>query len=171
MAIKAFSRTAFVAWGNAFWLAQSVAEVLAPQLRSYLAWRGLAFKPDLQIGCFRDSYFDSLSDRLYVVGLLWLLSAPLMTAIAWKQPECWPGTIRHVAWRGNAAGLSWASLLGGPGTCGVAPDRGAAGARDQHHAHGAGPDRAYRRSRALLPRDPAQRRTVIATIYMSRGEG
>ena len=111
MAIKAFSRTAFVAWGNAFWLAQSVAEVLAPQLRSYLAWRGLAFKPDLQIGCFRDSYFDSLSDRLYVVGLLWLLSAPLMTAIAWKQPERWPGTIRHVAWRGNAAGLSWASLL------------------------------------------------------------
>ena len=171
MAIKTFSRAAFVAWGNAFWLAQSVAEVLAPQLRSYLAWRGLAFKPDLQIGCFRDSYFDSLSDRLYVVGLLWLLSAPLMTAIAWKQPERWPGTIRHVAWRGDAAGLSWASLLAVLALAAWPLIAAAARAGDQHHAHGTGPDRAYRRSRALLPRDPAQRRPVIATIYMSRGEG
>ena len=105
------SRTAFIAWGNAFWLAQSAVEVLAPQLRSYFAWRGLAFKPELQIGCFRDSYYDSVADRLYVVGLLWLVSAPLMTAIAWKQPEDWPDAIRHFWWRRNAGGPSWASLL------------------------------------------------------------
>ncbi len=109
--MRVLSRIAFMAWGNAFWLAQSAIEVLAPQLRSYLAWRGLAFKPELQIGCFRDSYYDSLSDRLYVVGLLWLLSAPLMTAIAWKLPESWPQAIRHFWWRGTAAGLSWGSLL------------------------------------------------------------
>ncbi len=109
--MRALSRTAFIAWGNTFWLAQAAVEVLAPQLRSYLAWRGLAFKPDLQIGCFRDSYYDSLSDRLYVVGLLWLLSAPLMTAIAWKLPEDWPRTIRHFWGRTDAPGLSWPSLL------------------------------------------------------------
>ncbi|MGO9486962.1 MAG: hypothetical protein ACLPX9_20725 [Rhodomicrobium sp.] len=110
--MKPLSRNAFIVWGNAFWLAQSAAEVLAPQLRSYLAWRGLAFKPDLQIGCFRDSYYDSLSDRLYVVGLLWLLSAAPMTAIAWKQPENWPGKVRHFLWRRDAPGLSWAALSG-----------------------------------------------------------
>jgi hypothetical protein len=111
MAMKALSRTAFLAWGNAFWLAQSAIEVWAPQLRAYLTWRSLAFKPELQIGCFRDSYYDSLSDRLYVVGLVWLLSAPLMTAIAWKLPENWPRTVSHFAWHRNAAALSWASLL------------------------------------------------------------
>ncbi len=111
MAIQALSRTAFLAWGNAFWLAQSAVEVWAPQLRAYLTWRSLAFKPELQIGCFRDSYYDSLSDRLYVVGLVWLLSAPLMTAIAWKLPESWPRTVAHFAWHRNAVALSWASLL------------------------------------------------------------
>jgi hypothetical protein len=109
--MQALSRAAFLAWGNAFWLAQSAVEVWAPQLRAYLTWRSVAFKPDLQIGCFRDSYYDSLSDRLYVVGLVWLLSAPLMTAIAWKRPESWPLAISHFGWRRNAGGLSWTSLL------------------------------------------------------------
>jgi len=109
--MKALSRTGFILWANAFWLAQSGIEILAPELRSYLAWRGLAFKPDLQIGCFRDSYYDSLTDRAYLVGLLWLLSAPLMTAIAWKLPECWPQRIRYFWWSVPRAGLSLAALL------------------------------------------------------------
>ncbi len=109
--MQALSRTAFLAWGNAFWLAQCAVEVWAPQLRTYLAWRGRLFRPDLQIGCFRDSYYDSLTDRLYVVGLVWLLSAPLMSAIAWKVPESWPRAVSHLAWRKNAALLSWMSLF------------------------------------------------------------
>ena len=166
--MKALSRTAFMAWGNAFWLAQSAVEVLAPQLRGYLAWRGLAFKPDLQIGCFRDSYYDNLSDRLYVVGLLWLLSAPLMTAIAWKLPEDWPRAIRHFWGRTDAPGLSWPSLLA-VFVLAAWPYRGPARARDQHHAHGAGADRTHSCSCALLPGNPAQRRPVIAVIYRRRG--
>ncbi len=109
--MQTLSRTAFLAWGNAFWLAQSAVEVWAPQLRTYLAWRSLAFKPNLQIGCFRDSYYDSLSDRLYVVGLVWLLSAPLMTAIAQQLPERWPQGMSHRTWRKNAALLSWTTLF------------------------------------------------------------
>ncbi len=109
--MTALSRKGFIVWANAAWAAQSAIEVLAPQLRSYLAWRGLAFRPDLQIGCFRDSYYDSLTDRLYLVGSLWLLSAPLMTAIAWNLPESWPRRISQIWWSGPAGGLSLATLL------------------------------------------------------------
>jgi hypothetical protein len=110
--MRAVSRRTFLVIGNACWLAQSAIEVFAPQLRSFLTWRRVAFKPELQIGCFRDSYFDSLPDRLYVVGLVWLLTAPLMTAIAWKLPRDWPTAIRHPYWSPPAASLSWAALLG-----------------------------------------------------------
>lgn len=109
--MKTISRATFLAIGNAFWLAQSAIEIFAPQLRAYLAWRNLAFKPDLQIGCFRDSYSDSLSDRFFVVGLVWLLSAPLMTAIALKLPQDWPHKILRLGWHREAAGLSLATLL------------------------------------------------------------
>jgi hypothetical protein len=109
--MKAISRATFVSIGNALWLAQSAIEVFAPQVRAYLAWRNLAFRPDLQIGCFRDSYSDSLSDRFYVVGLVGLLSAPLMTAAALKQPRDWPKVLERPWWRGEAAGLSLATLL------------------------------------------------------------
>jgi hypothetical protein len=109
--MKTISRAAFIAAGNAFWLAQAGVEVFAPQLQAYLTWRKLAFKPDLQIGCFRDSYYDSLSDRFYVVALVWLLTAPLMTAVALKLPQEWPCAVKQVWWRREAAGLSWATLL------------------------------------------------------------
>ena len=109
--MKTVSRGVFLAVGNVCWLAQAGAEVFAPQLRGYLTWRRLAFKPDLQIGCFRDSYYDSLSDRMYVVGLVWLLSAPLMTAVALKFPRVWPGTVGWLWWRRRQTGLSAATLL------------------------------------------------------------
>jgi hypothetical protein len=109
--MKAMPRAAFLIAGNACWLAQLAIEVFAPQLRDYLTWRRVVFKPELQIGCFRDSYYDSLPDRLYVVGLVWLLTAPLMTAIAWKLPREWPPAMQHLYWRSQAAALSWATLL------------------------------------------------------------
>jgi hypothetical protein len=109
--MKAISRTAFLIIGNGFWLAQSAVEVFAPQIRAYFALRNLAFKPDLQIGCFSDSYYDSLGDRFYIVGLVWLLSAPLMTAIALKLPADWPRALERPWWRAEAAGLSLGALL------------------------------------------------------------
>ena len=109
--MKTLSRKGFAVWANVFWLAQFVIELLAPLLRDYLVWRNLVFRPNLQIGCLRDSYFDSYTDRLYVLALLWLVSAPLMTVIAWKQPECWPQRLIHRLWDAQRPGLSWAALL------------------------------------------------------------
>jgi hypothetical protein len=109
--MKAVSRGIFLAVGNLCWFAQAGIEVLAPQLHSYLTWRRLAFKPELQIGCFRDSYSDSLPDRIFVVGLVWLLSAPLMTAIALKLPRDWPPAMGWLCWRRQQTALSVATLL------------------------------------------------------------
>ena len=109
--MKTLSRKGFAVWANVFWLAQFVIELLAPLLRDYLNWRTFVFRPNLQIGCFRDSYFDSYTDRLYVLALLWLSSAPLMTVIAWKQPECWPQRLSRPLWDAQRPGLSWAALL------------------------------------------------------------
>ncbi len=109
--MRTLSRKGFAVWANVFWLAQFVIEFLAPLLRDYLVWRNLVFRPNLQIGCLRDSYFDSYTDRLYVLALLWLGSAPLMTVIAWKQPECWPQRLSHPLWDAMAPALSWAALM------------------------------------------------------------
>jgi hypothetical protein len=153
--MKALSRTGFILWANAFWLAQSGIEILAPQLRSYLAWRGLAFKPGLQIGCFRDTYYDSLTDRAYLVGLLWLLSAPLMTAIAWKLPECWPQRIGYFWWSVPRAGLSLAASLAALALAAWPAVARHPRARYQHHADGGRANPAHRGARVLLSGDPA----------------
>jgi hypothetical protein len=109
--MKAVSRGVSLAAGNVCWFAQAGAGVVAPQLHGYLSWRSLAFKPDLQIGCFRDSYYGSLSGRTYVVGLVWLLSAPLMTAVALKLPRVWPATVGWLWWRRRQTALSAVTLL------------------------------------------------------------
>ena len=109
--MRTLSRKSFIILANIIWFAQFGIELVAPQIASYLAWRRHGFLPDLQIGCFRDSYYDSLSDRLYIVGALWLLSAPLMTAIALKRPRCWPQRVLHSMWNRRDPGLSIATLL------------------------------------------------------------
>jgi hypothetical protein len=109
--MTALSRRVFIIAGNIVWLLQFAIEAVAPLIGDYLVWRQKSFMPDNRIGCFNDAYYDSLTERLYLLALLWIITAPLMNLIAWKHPRIWPPRLIRLWWHGESTALSATTLL------------------------------------------------------------
>ncbi len=101
--MKTMSRTSFVVTANIVWLALFAAEVLAVLAPDYVAW----WRPSFQQSCHEDSYRYDPVDRLFVFGLIWLLTAPLMSLIALRVPQHWPLQISRIWWNGTTPALSF----------------------------------------------------------------
>jgi hypothetical protein len=95
--MKTMPRLSFIVTANIVWLAQFAAIVLVVVMPDYVAW-WKRHAPELQLGCFEDSFRYEPLDRLFTFGLLWLISAPLMSVIAWRVPERWPSRLSHLWW-------------------------------------------------------------------------
>jgi hypothetical protein len=109
--MTAISRRTFILAANAIWFAQFAVEAVAPLIGDYLVWRQKSFMPDNRIGCFNDAYYDSLTERLYLLALLWIITTPLMNLIAWKHPRIWPPRLIRLWWHGESGALSTVTLL------------------------------------------------------------
>jgi hypothetical protein len=109
--MKTLSRHAFILTANAVWFAQFAVEAVAPLIGDYLVWRQKSFMPDNRLGCFSDAYYDSLTERLFLLALLWIVTAPVMNLIAWKNPRIWPPRLIRFCWHRTAAALSWTTML------------------------------------------------------------
>lgn len=104
------SRLNFIVVANAIWLAQFAGEFLMLQAPDAVAWRE-RMAANLQIGCVGDTYYDAPLEQLYIFGLLWVLSAPLMSVIAWKFPHEWPSRLARPWWNRVTPALSAVTLL------------------------------------------------------------
>jgi hypothetical protein len=95
--MKTMSRASFIMTANIVWLAQFVAEFLVVLAPDYAGWWRRQ-TPDLQLGCFEDTFRYDPVDRLFVLGLIWLLSMPLMNLCAWRFPDHWPVRLSCLWW-------------------------------------------------------------------------
>jgi hypothetical protein len=100
--MKTIGRTGFMAAANIAWLALFVAEVLAVLAPDYLAW----WRPTFMQSCHEDSYRYDITDRAFVFGLVWMLTAPLMTMIAMRVPGRWPAWLTRIWWKKDDPALS-----------------------------------------------------------------
>jgi hypothetical protein len=106
--MKTMSRISFLVTANVVWLALFTAEVLAVLAPDYVAW----WRPAFQQSCSEDAYRYDLSDRLFMFGLIWLITAPLMSLIAWRIPEHWPLQVSRIWWNAAAPALSVVTAAG-----------------------------------------------------------
>jgi hypothetical protein len=107
--MKTLSRSSFIVAANIVWFAQFVVAFLLPLFSDYALW--LSMQPNSnQIGCVGNTSAYVSSDRLYLLTLIWVLTAPLMTIIATKQPDVWPSRISRFWWNRDASGLSVITL-------------------------------------------------------------
>jgi hypothetical protein len=109
--IRLLSRANFIITANLAWAGQFVIAFLVPLMPDYQLWRREIFRPDYQIGCFEDAYQDSSIERLYILGLVWLVTTPVMNLIACRSPAEWPGRIKYFWWNGAAQTRSWLTLI------------------------------------------------------------
>lgn len=108
---RLLSRPQFMIAANAIWAGQFVIAFAIPEAPDYLFWRTNVYQPDYTIGCFEDAWHDSPADRLFMVGLLWILTTPLMNLIALRFPACWPVRTDRFWWDGAAPAKSALTLL------------------------------------------------------------
>lgn len=109
--MRTISRTSFIVVANIVWLAMfmlDVGVVLAPD---YVAW----WRPSNVNGCNIDTYRYDLTDRLFLFGTGWALSAPLMTLIALRLPDRWPHQLDHPWWNAESSSRSWSTAMAAGG--------------------------------------------------------
>jgi hypothetical protein len=99
--MKAMSRTNFIVTANIVWLLLFAAQILAVLAPDYIAWWQHE-SARFQRSCNEDSFRYDLLDRLYLFGLLWLCSAPVMSLFALRIPEHWPGRLSQLWWNRTA---------------------------------------------------------------------
>jgi hypothetical protein len=99
---QTLSRLQFMIAANAVWAGQFFIAFLIPEAPDYQFWRKMVFRPDYEIGCFEDAYHDSWADRLFILGLLWLVTTPVMNLIALRRPVRWPVRLESFWWNGSA---------------------------------------------------------------------
>lgn len=95
---------------NVIWAGQFVIAFLIPEALDYQLWRTAVFQPDYRIGCFEDAYHDSPVDRLFILGLLWLVTTPLLNLIALRRPSRWPVSLERFWWSPSAPAKSALTL-------------------------------------------------------------
>lgn len=108
--MKTVHRITFIVIANIVWFtlfAAAIAAVLAPD---YVAWWRRE-GPNFQRSCDEDSFRYDVVDRLYIFGLIWLLSVPLMNLFAWRVPGHWPDQLSHLWWNGKQSGRSLATAV------------------------------------------------------------
>jgi hypothetical protein len=109
--MKTMSRTNFLIAANIVWFAQFLLEWLVVLAPDYTAW-WQAQRPGLQLGCYEDAYRYDPAQRLFLYGLIWLLSTPLMTLAAWRLPAQWPAALSRLWWNGADPFVSAISAAG-----------------------------------------------------------
>mgnify|MGYP001769078558 CR=1 FL=1 len=108
--MKTLSRSSFIILANIAWFAQFAVTFLLPFFSDYALW--LTRQPSSnQIGCVGNTTAYVSSDRLFLLLLIWALTAPLMTLIATKHPAVWPSRISRFCWNRDALGLSTFTLI------------------------------------------------------------
>jgi hypothetical protein len=108
--METLPRTQFVLVANLVWFAQFVAEFLVVLAPDAVAWRQRGAN-SLQVGCVGDTAAYVVLDRLYLLTLAWLLTAPLMTVIALRFPAIWPMRAAIPWWNNAAPSASLITLL------------------------------------------------------------
>jgi hypothetical protein len=106
--MKTMSRTNFVVAANIVWLVLFAAEILAVLAPDYVAW-WQSEGARLRRSCDEDTFRFDLLDRLYLFGLIWLCSTPVMSLLAWRIPEQWPDRLSRFWWNGAAPARSFAT--------------------------------------------------------------
>jgi hypothetical protein len=106
--MKSMRRTNFIVAANIVWLALFAAEILAVLAPDYMAWWQREGARPLR-SCDEDTVRYNLTDRMFLFGLLWLLSAPVMSLFALRIPEQWPGRLSRLWWNLTAPARSFAT--------------------------------------------------------------
>ncbi len=100
--MKTISRTNFIVAANIVWFVLFAAEILAVLAPDYVAW-WQAEGARMRRSCDEDTFRFDLLDRLYLFGLIWLFSAPVMSLLALRIPENWPDRLSRLWWNGAAS--------------------------------------------------------------------
>ena len=108
--MKSMGRTNFIVAANIVWLALFAAEILAVLAPDYMAWWQREGARTLR-SCNEDTVRYNLPDRMFLFGLIWLFSAPVMSLIALRIPEQWPDRLSRLWWNGTAPALSFATAM------------------------------------------------------------
>lgn len=108
--MKTVDRVTCIIVGNIVWLTLFIAAIAIVAAPDYVAWWQRE-GPNFQRGCDEDTFRYDVLDRLYIFGLIWLLSTPLMNLFAWRIPENWPHRLSHLWWNGRNFARSLATAV------------------------------------------------------------
>lgn len=107
--METLTRTRFIIYANVVWFTQFLAEFLVVQAPDVVAWRE-RIAANFQVGCVGDTANYVALDRLYLLALAWVLTAPLMTVIALRYPPRWPEHMLTPLWNDAAPGASLVTM-------------------------------------------------------------
>jgi cyd operon protein YbgT len=105
-AMKSMRRTNFIVAANIVWLALFAAEIFAVLAPDYMAWWQHVGARSLR-SCDEDTVRYNLADRMFLFGLIWLFSAPVMSLIALRIPAQWPAQLSQLWWNRTAPARSF----------------------------------------------------------------
>lgn len=108
--MKTMRRADFIVVANILWLILFAAEIFAVLAPDYMAWWQREGARALR-SCNEDTVRYNLSDRMFLFGLIWLFSAPVMSLFALRVPEQWPKQLSRLWWNGTAPALSFATAV------------------------------------------------------------